>query len=74
MAAKQPRLCGICCAPDHPTDACPALQEIEQAADVSAMQPGHPFRPQQREYNPYSNTYNLGWRDHLKLRYGFGPQ
>ena len=21
MAANQPRLCGICCAPDHPTDA-----------------------------------------------------
>ena len=74
MAANQPRLCGICCAPDHPTDACSILQKIEQVADVFAMQPGQPFRPQQHQYNPYSNTYNPGWRDHANLRYGPGPQ
>ena len=27
MAANQPRLGGICCAPDHPTNACTTLQE-----------------------------------------------
>ena len=72
MAANQPRLCGICCAPDHPTDTCPTLQETEQPADVSAMQSG--FRPQPQQYNPYSNTYNPGWRDHPNLRYGSGLQ
>ena len=66
MAANQPRLYGIYCAPDHPTDACSTLQETEQAADVYAMQ--------QQQYNPYSNTYNPGWRDHPNLRYGLGPQ
>ena len=70
MEANQPRLCGINCAPDHPTDACSTLQEIEQVADVSAMQPGQPFSPRQQQYNSYSNTYNLGWRDHSNLRYG----
>ena len=39
----------------------------------STMQPGQPFRPQQQQYNPYSNTYNPGWRDHPNLRYGPGP-
>ena len=40
MAANQPRLCGICCAPNHSTYACSTLQEIEQIADVSSMQLG----------------------------------
>ena len=44
-AANQPRLCGICCALDHPTDACSTLQEIEQVTDVYAMQHGKLFRP-----------------------------
>ena len=50
MEANQPRLCGIYCAPDHPTDACSTLQETKQAADVSAMQPGQPFKPQQQQF------------------------
>ena len=58
MAANQPMLCGIFCAPNRLTDACSTLQETKQAADVSAMQPGQPFKPQQQQYNPYSNTYN----------------
>jgi len=60
MIANQPRLCGICCSSDHSTDACSTIQETKQAADVSAMQPGQPFKPQQQQYNPYSNTYNSG--------------
>jgi len=74
MAASQPRLCGICYALDHPIDACSTLQEIEQAANVSAMQPGQSFRPQQQHCNLYSNTCNHGWRNHPNLRYGPGPQ
>ena len=74
MAANQPRLYGICCAPNHPIDACSILQETKQVDDVSIMQPRQLFRPQQQQYNPYSNTYNLGGRDHLNLRYGPGPQ
>ena len=54
--------CGICCLEGHATNACPTLQW----GDVNAM-----FSNQgQRKYDPYSNTYNEGWRDHLNLRYG----
>ena len=74
MAANQPRLCGICCAPDHPTNACPTLQETEHATDVSAIQSRKPFKPQQKQNNPSSYTYNPGWRDNLNLMYGPGPQ
>jgi len=46
----------------YATDACPTLQKV----DVNAM-----FSNQgQRKYEPYSNTYNEGWRDCLNLRYG----
>ena len=27
----------------------------------------------QRKYDPYSSTYNEGWRDHPNLRYGLRP-
>ncbi|XP_068649548.1 uncharacterized protein [Aristolochia californica] len=48
---------------------CPTLQEepIEQV-NVAGF-PGQP----QRKYDPYSNTYNMGWRDHPNLIYG-NPQ
>ena len=55
-------VCGICYLEGHATDACPTLQ----GGDVNAM-----FSNQgQRKYDPYSNTYNEGWRDHPNLRYG----
>ena len=58
-------VCGICCLEGHSTDACPTLQE----GNVNAL-----FSNQnQRRYDPYSNTYNEGWRDHPNLRYGPKP-
>ncbi|KAK9691749.1 hypothetical protein RND81_09G216900 [Saponaria officinalis] len=27
-----------------------------------------------KKYDPYSNTYNEGWKDHPNLRYGSGPK
>ncbi|XP_021755319.1 uncharacterized protein LOC110720585 [Chenopodium quinoa] len=51
----------------HPTDACPQLQE-EQNEQANAM--GFQGQGPQRSYDPYSNTYNPGWRDHPNLRYG----
>ncbi|KAK9733281.1 hypothetical protein RND81_04G057000 [Saponaria officinalis] len=27
-----------------------------------------------KKYDPYLNTYNKGWKDHLNHRYGFGPK
>ncbi|XP_073137083.1 uncharacterized protein [Henckelia pumila] len=51
----------------HSTEMCPTLQEetVEQVNETG----GFP-RPPQRNYDPYSNTYNPGWRDHPNLRYG----
>ncbi|XP_052181983.1 uncharacterized protein LOC127794775 [Diospyros lotus] len=68
---QQVKACGICAATGHPTDMCPTLQEdsLEHANAVGGF-PG----PPQRKYDPYSNTYNLGWRDHPNFSYGARPQ
>ncbi|KAK8302323.1 hypothetical protein V6Z12_D04G079500 [Gossypium hirsutum] len=52
-------LCVIFCLEGHTTDMCPTLQEGEAIAVF----------PNQRRYDPYSATYNEGWRDHPNLRY-----
>ncbi|XP_073133904.1 uncharacterized protein [Henckelia pumila] len=64
------RVCGICTQVGHATDMCPTLQE-GSAEQVNAAG-GFPGPPQQK-YDPYSNTYNPGWRDHPNLRYGNPP-
>lgn len=46
----------------QPTDMCQTLQE-EQANIVDY------FLGQSPMYDPYTNTYNLGWRDHPKCSY-----
>ncbi|XP_073120019.1 uncharacterized protein [Henckelia pumila] len=61
------KICGIFTAMRHATDMCPILQEesVEQVNATGGL-PG----PPQQNYDPYSNTYNPGWRDHPNLRYG----
>ncbi|XP_021716884.1 uncharacterized protein LOC110684757 [Chenopodium quinoa] len=59
--------CGLCTSMGHPTDACPQLQE-EQNEQANAL--GFQGQGPQRRYDPFSNTYNPGWRDHPNLRYG----
>ncbi|KAJ9162867.1 hypothetical protein P3X46_022609 [Hevea brasiliensis] len=61
------KACGICSGSGHATDMCPALQEDESMQHANAV--GHYGQPQCR-YDPYSNTYNPGWRDHPNLSYG----
>ena len=57
---------GICSNIDHATDMCPTLHEKPcQQANVVGVFLG----PAQRKYDPYSNFYNLGWRDHPNLSY-----
>ncbi|XP_051115696.1 uncharacterized protein LOC127240888 [Andrographis paniculata] len=58
----QVKPCGICASVEHPTDACPTLRE---EVDVSAIG----FAPR-NAYDPYSNTFNPGWRDHPNFSYG----
>ncbi|XP_068667696.1 uncharacterized protein [Aristolochia californica] len=61
------KTCGICLVVGHPTDMCPTLQEKpNEQVNVAGGFPGQP----QRKYDPYSNTYNMGWRDHPNLSYG----
>ncbi|KMT02173.1 hypothetical protein BVRB_9g207510 [Beta vulgaris subsp. vulgaris] len=60
------RVCGICSEFSHATDACPTLK----TEDVNALG----GFSNQRKYDPYSQTYNEGWKDHPNLRYGTRPQ
>lgn len=69
------RVCSICSCPSHSTDACPTLQDDSSAFQdqfvATGVFPGKPqFQQQQQRYDPFSNTYNSGWRDHPNLRYG----
>ncbi|KAL0413527.1 UNVERIFIED_CONTAM: hypothetical protein Sradi_1554400 [Sesamum radiatum] len=68
---KKIKACGICTSSGHSTDACPKLHE-ERATHANAV--GGFFRPSQRGYDPFSNTYNPRWRDHPNMRYGDQPQ
>ncbi|KAJ7969247.1 DNA-directed DNA polymerase [Quillaja saponaria] len=64
---QQAKACGICSVVGHPTDMCPTLQE-EPMEQVDAM--GGFLGQPQHKYDPYFNTYNLGWRNHSNLIYG----
>ncbi|GKB80872.1 DNA-directed DNA polymerase, partial [Tanacetum coccineum] len=61
------KACGICSVVGHPTNMCPTLQDgsPEQMNAVGGF-PG----PPQRKYDPFSNTYNPGWRNHPNFSYG----
>ncbi|KAK9000790.1 hypothetical protein V6N11_081276 [Hibiscus sabdariffa] len=61
------RACRICTMTDHPTDGCLSLQD--ESVNALGNFPGPPQRP----YNPYSNSYNSGWRDHPNLSYAPKP-
>ncbi|XP_075504541.1 uncharacterized protein LOC142541979 [Primulina tabacum] len=63
---QQVKACGVCAMVGHPTDMCPSLQEkpTQQANAIGGF-PGQP----QRRYDPYSNSYNTGWRDHPNFSY-----
>ncbi|KAH9768606.1 hypothetical protein KPL71_011668 [Citrus sinensis] len=64
---QQMKPCGVCSMVGHATDMCPAIQEgsHEQANAVERFL----GQPRQR-YDPYSNFYNEGWKDHPNFRYG----
>ena len=59
------RNCGICNQTDHYMEACPTLQSGEME-DCNMINQANP----QRRYDPYSSTYNPGWRDHPAFKYG----
>ena len=61
---QQLKACGICADQFHLTDACPQFQD-DTNVEVNAL--GGYGPPTPRNY-PYSNNYNLGWRDHPNFR------
>ncbi|KAL0416193.1 UNVERIFIED_CONTAM: hypothetical protein Slati_3451200 [Sesamum latifolium] len=63
---QQVKTYGICTSRGYFTDACPTLHE-EPTEHVNAV--GGYSGPSQRGYDPFSKTYNPGWRDHPNLRY-----
>nr|GEW41336.1 hypothetical protein [Tanacetum cinerariifolium] len=64
---QQVKACGICFVVSHPTDTCPTLQDGSQEK-MNTVE-GFPGPPQ-RKYDPFSNTYNPGWRDYPNFSYG----
>ncbi|XP_027108784.2 uncharacterized protein [Coffea arabica] len=68
--ASQAKVYGIYTGMGHSIDMCPMMQE-EGAEQVNMA--GHAPAPR-RSYDPYSSTYNPGWRDHPNLSYGGNRQ
>ncbi|KAF7841114.1 auxin-induced protein 6B [Senna tora] len=64
------KVCEICVMRDHPTNMCPTLQEDTQP-QINAI--GGFQVQQQRGYDLFSNTYNLGKRDDPNFCYGVMP-
>lgn len=67
MGKGQVKVCGVCSTLGHPTDMCPTLRE-EQVHVIGGVQ------GQQRIYDPFSQTYNPGWKDHPNLKHGSNQQ
>ncbi|KAG8642533.1 hypothetical protein MANES_12G095501v8 [Manihot esculenta] len=64
QAPQPPRPCEICLHVGHPTDQCPTLQEDHHQVNAIGRYNNQP------RYDPYSNTYNPGWKDHPNFSYG----
>ncbi|XP_073120959.1 uncharacterized protein [Henckelia pumila] len=67
---QQVKACGICSIYGHPMDMCLTLQE-DQVQQANAIG-GFPGKPLCR-YDPYSNPYNPGLKDHQNFSYA-NPQ
>ncbi|CAN6707354.1 unnamed protein product [Malus baccata var. baccata] len=66
MKIQGPSLCGVCSMQGHLNDQCPQL--IENGGWESANAVGFGSQNQPRN-DPYSNTYNPGWRDHPNFKW-----
>ncbi|KAM2322729.1 hypothetical protein ACFXTH_019374 [Malus domestica] len=64
-------ICGVCSIQGHQSDQCPQL--IENGGWELANAVGYRNQNQPRG-DPFSNTYNQGWRDHPNFRWRDAPQ
>ncbi|CAN6720978.1 unnamed protein product [Malus baccata var. baccata] len=61
MRMQGPMVCGVCSIQGHASEKCPQLIENGGWESANAIR----FQGQNQPRNdPYSNTYNPGWRDH----------
>ncbi|XP_071906820.1 uncharacterized protein [Coffea arabica] len=68
--ASQAKVCGVYTVVGHPTEMCPLVQEeTAEQVNMADYAPGP-----RKQYDPYSSTYNSGWRDHPNLSYGGNRQ
>ncbi|CAN6679472.1 unnamed protein product [Malus baccata var. baccata] len=58
--------CGVCSMQGHPTDRCPQLIENKGWETLNAVGFGQQY---QQKSDPFSNTYNPGWRDHPNFKW-----
>ncbi|CAN6567582.1 unnamed protein product [Malus baccata var. baccata] len=66
MKMQGPMVCGVCSIQGHASEMCPQL--IENGGWESANAIGFQSQNQPR-HDPYSNTYNPGWRDHPNFKW-----
>ncbi|CAN6677320.1 unnamed protein product [Malus baccata var. baccata] len=66
MKIQGPLVCGVCFIQGHVSEKCPQL--IENGGWESANAIGFQS-PNQPRHDPYSNTYNPGWRDHPNFKW-----
>ncbi|CAN6700796.1 unnamed protein product [Malus baccata var. baccata] len=66
MKIQGPVVCGVCSIQGHVSEKCPQL--IENGGWESANAIGFQGKNQSR-HDPYSNTYNPGWRDHPNFKW-----
>ncbi|XP_040366105.1 uncharacterized protein LOC121050402 [Rosa chinensis] len=60
--------CGMCSMQGHMTDQCPQLIDNGGWESLNAIG-GYQWGPQRPRYDPYSNIYNPGWRDHPNFKW-----
>ncbi|CAN6573248.1 unnamed protein product [Malus baccata var. baccata] len=66
MKIQGPMMCDVCSIQGHASEKCPQL--IENGGWDSANAIGFQSQNQPRN-DPYSKTYNLGWRDHPNFKW-----
>ncbi|XP_074305342.1 uncharacterized protein LOC141640437 [Silene latifolia] len=59
-------VCGICATEGHPNDLCPYLRESGQEVVNGVWE----STTNNRKWDPYSKTYNEGWKAHPNFRWG----
>ncbi|KAM1515532.1 hypothetical protein ACFX10_014629 [Malus domestica] len=66
MKIQGPMVCGVCSIQGHASEKCPQLIENDGWESTNAI--GFQSQNQPR-HDPYSNTYNPGWRDHPNFKW-----